>query len=85
FAKVHVRHGTDKILGATIVSTHAGELINQITLAMVGKVGFRTIANTIYPYPTQAEVIRKAADQYNFTWLKGWVKKLTSIWLSWQR
>ncbi|MEL7035396.1 MAG: mercuric reductase [Cyanobacteria bacterium J06592_8] len=85
FAKVHVRHGTDKILGATIVSTHAGELINQITLAMVGKVGFRTIANTIYPYPTQAEVIRKAADQYNFTWLKGWVKKLTSIWLRWQR
>jgi pyruvate/2-oxoglutarate dehydrogenase complex dihydrolipoamide dehydrogenase (E3) component len=85
FAKVHVRHGTDKILGATIVAAHAGEMINQITLAMVANVGLKTIANTIYPYPTQAEVIRKAADKYNFTWLKGWVKKLASIWLSWQR
>ena len=85
FAKVHVRHGTDKILGATIVAAHAGEMINQITLAMVGNVGLGTIAKTIYPYPTQSEAIRKTADKYNFTWLKGWVKKLASIWLSWQR
>jgi pyruvate/2-oxoglutarate dehydrogenase complex dihydrolipoamide dehydrogenase (E3) component len=85
FAKVHVRHGSDKILGATIVAAHAGEMINQITLAMVGNLGLGTLGNTIYPYPTQAEVIRKAADQYRFTWLKEWVRKLTTIWLSLQR
>ncbi len=36
FVKVHVRKGTDKILGATIVARHAGEMINEISLAMAG-------------------------------------------------
>ena len=36
FVKVHVRKGTGKILGATIVARHAGEMINEISLAMVG-------------------------------------------------
>jgi pyruvate/2-oxoglutarate dehydrogenase complex dihydrolipoamide dehydrogenase (E3) component len=85
FIKVHVRQGSDKILGATIVATHAGEMISQITLAMVGKVGLGKIANTIYPYPTQSEIIRKAADQYNLKWLKGWVKQLAAFWLSLRR
>lgn len=85
FIKVHIRHGTDQILGATIVADHAGEIINQITLAMVGNVGFKTVAQTIYPYPTQSDMIQKAANQYRFTWLKDWVKTLTSLWLRWQR
>jgi pyruvate/2-oxoglutarate dehydrogenase complex dihydrolipoamide dehydrogenase (E3) component len=85
FAKIHVRQGSDKILGATIVAPHAGEMISQITLAMVGKVGLSQIANTIYPYPTQSEIIRKAADNYNFKWLKGWVKQLAAFWLSLRR
>ena len=85
FAKVHVRQGSDKILGATIVAPHAGEMISQITLAMVGKVGLSKIANTIYPYPTQSEIIRKAANNYNFKWLTGWVKQLAAFWLSLRR
>jgi dihydrolipoamide dehydrogenase len=81
FAKIHIRQGSDQILGATIVSPHAGEMISQITLAMVGKVGLGKIANTIYPYPTQSEIIRKAADKYNLKWLTGWVKQLATFWL----
>ena len=64
FVKVIAKKGTDKILGATLVARHAGEMISDITLAMVAGVGLKTISRTIYPYPTQAEVIRKAGDAY---------------------
>lgn len=63
--KIHIKKGTDKILGATIVAWHAGEMISEITLAIVGRLGLRTIANVIHPYPTQAEAIKKAADAWN--------------------
>ncbi|HEY9860162.1 MAG TPA: mercuric reductase [Candidatus Obscuribacterales bacterium] len=85
FAKVHVKQGTDKIVGATIVARHAGEMISEVTLAMVGNLGLKTIATTIHPYPTQAEVIRKVADAYNRTRLTPTVKKLFSTWLAWRR
>ncbi len=85
FAKVHVKAGTDKILGATIVARHAGDLISTITLAMVGKLGLGTIASVIHPYPTQAEVIRRAADAYSRTRFTPFVKRLFSTWLAWTR
>ena len=64
FVKIHVKEGTDQILGATIVARHAGEMINEITLAMVAGVGLRTIARTIHSYGTQAEGIKMAADAF---------------------
>jgi pyruvate/2-oxoglutarate dehydrogenase complex dihydrolipoamide dehydrogenase (E3) component len=85
FVKVVVKHGTDRILGATIVASHAGEMISEITLAMVGALGLKTIARTIHPYPTQAEAIRKIGDQYNRTRLTPTVKRLFERWLSWTR
>lgn len=86
FAKIHIRKGTNQILGATVVAKHAGEMISQITTAMVGKLGVDTLANVIYPYPTQAEVIRKAADDYSLRRLNTpLVKRLSSTWLSWIR
>jgi pyruvate/2-oxoglutarate dehydrogenase complex dihydrolipoamide dehydrogenase (E3) component len=83
FVKVHVKKGTDQILGATIVAQKAGEMISELTLAMVGKVGLGTIANTIHPYPTQAEAIKKVADAYNRSRLTPTVKKLFKLWLKW--
>ncbi|MBI1815410.1 MAG: mercuric reductase [Deltaproteobacteria bacterium] len=85
FAKVHVKKGTDQILGATVVARHAGEMINEITLAIVGKIGLGTIANVIHPYPTQAEAIRKLGDAYNRTRLTPFVKRLFQRWLAWTR
>jgi pyruvate/2-oxoglutarate dehydrogenase complex dihydrolipoamide dehydrogenase (E3) component len=64
FVKVHLKGRTDRILGATIVSRHAGEIINEITLAIVARIGLRTLARVIHAYPTQAEAIKKAADAY---------------------
>ncbi len=64
FVKIHVKERTDRILGATIVARHAGEMINEITLAIVARIGLRTLARVIHAYPTQAEAIKKAADAY---------------------
>ena len=64
FVKVHVKKGSDRILGATIVASHAGEWISEVTLAMVNKLGLGAILNTIHPYPTQAEGLKRAAGAY---------------------
>jgi pyruvate/2-oxoglutarate dehydrogenase complex dihydrolipoamide dehydrogenase (E3) component len=85
FAKVHVRKGTDKILGATIVARHAGDMISELTLAMVGGLGLGTLGRTIHPYPTQAEAIKKLGDAYYRTRLTGFVKKVLEKWLAWTR
>jgi pyruvate/2-oxoglutarate dehydrogenase complex dihydrolipoamide dehydrogenase (E3) component len=74
FVKVHLAKGKDKILGATIVAAHAGDLISEITLA-----------KTIHPYPTQAEAIKKVGDAYNRTRLTPFVKGLFQKWLAWMR
>jgi len=58
FVKVHVKKGTDQILGATIVGSHAGDMISEITVAMQGGMGLGKLANVIHPYPTMAEAIR---------------------------
>jgi pyruvate/2-oxoglutarate dehydrogenase complex dihydrolipoamide dehydrogenase (E3) component len=76
FVKIHVREGTDTILGATVVARHAGEMINGISLAMVAGIGLRTVASVIHTYPTQAEAIRMAANNYmrtRLTPLRGWL------------
>jgi pyruvate/2-oxoglutarate dehydrogenase complex dihydrolipoamide dehydrogenase (E3) component len=83
--KVHVQKGTDKILGATVVARHAGEMLSEITVAMVGNLGLKVIANVIHPYPTQAEAIKQVADAYNRTRLTPFVKKLFEWLLAWQR
>ncbi len=85
FARVHVQEGTDKILGATIVAAHAGDMINEITLAMANGLGMGAIAKTIHPYPTQAEIIKRLGDAYNKTRLTPMVKSLFTRWLAWTR
>lgn len=85
FVRVHLRRGTDQIVGATIVARHAGDLISELTLAMTNKIGLGSIAATIHPYPTQAEAIRKLGDQYNRTRLTPTVKWLFKSLLAWRR
>jgi pyruvate/2-oxoglutarate dehydrogenase complex dihydrolipoamide dehydrogenase (E3) component len=83
FVKIHVKERTDRILGATIVARHAGEMINEITLAMVAGIGLRTLARVIHAYPTQAEAIKKAADAYRRTRLTPTIQSLLRRWLAW--
>lgn len=81
FARLHVKKGTDKILGATLVGSHAGEMISEVTTAMVGKIGLSKLARVIHPYPTRAEALKKIADAYNRTRLTPTVLKLFQAWL----
>jgi pyruvate/2-oxoglutarate dehydrogenase complex dihydrolipoamide dehydrogenase (E3) component len=85
FVKVLVRAGTDRLVGATVVAGHAGEIIAELTLAMTAGLGLKQIASTIHPYPTQGEAIKKIADAYNRTRLTPWVKGLFERWLAWRR
>jgi pyruvate/2-oxoglutarate dehydrogenase complex dihydrolipoamide dehydrogenase (E3) component len=85
FARVHLRKGTDRILGATIVARHAGEMINELSLAMTAGLGLSAIGRTIHPYPTQAEAIKKLADAYNRTRLTPFVRNLLGAWLKFMR
>ncbi len=85
FVKIHVKQGTDTIVGATIVATSAGDMISEVTLAMKAGLGLKTIGATIHPYPTQAEAIRRTGDQYGRTRLTPMVKALFNRWLAWTR
>jgi pyruvate/2-oxoglutarate dehydrogenase complex dihydrolipoamide dehydrogenase (E3) component len=85
FLKVHCKRGTDTILGATIVARHAGEMISEITTAMAAGMGLGGFSGVIHPYPTQAEVIRKAADMYNRTKLTPTVAGILKRWFRWTR
>jgi pyruvate/2-oxoglutarate dehydrogenase complex dihydrolipoamide dehydrogenase (E3) component len=83
--KIHVKEGSDHILGATIVAPHAGDMISEITVAMAGGLGLGKIAKAIHPYPTEAEAIKHAADAYNRTRLTPMVQGLFERWLKWVR
>lgn len=85
FVRVHVAKGKDKILGATVVGAHAGDMISQITLAMNNGLGLKQLASTIFPYPTRAEAVRKTGDLYNRTRLTPFVKNLFTLILKWRR
>ena len=76
FAKILTAKGSDKILGATIVAPHAGDLLHEFVLAMNAKIGLGKIASMIHAYPTFAELARKAADKYNKTRLTPRAKKI---------
>lgn len=84
FAKVHVKRGTDRILGATIVGPHAGELISELAVLMTAKLGLGQLAKTIHPYPTLAEANRKVADAWNRTRLTPFVQRLLQTWIRWR-
>jgi pyruvate/2-oxoglutarate dehydrogenase complex dihydrolipoamide dehydrogenase (E3) component len=79
FFKIHHKQGSDHIVGATIVARHAGEMISEVTTAIVGKLGLSTLSGVIHPYPTQAEGIKKAADAYRRTLLTPQTKRLLSF------
>ena len=64
FVRLHLARGSDRILGATIVAEHAGDLLAEITLAMTRRLGLGALGATIHPYPTRGEAVRKAADQW---------------------
>jgi pyruvate/2-oxoglutarate dehydrogenase complex dihydrolipoamide dehydrogenase (E3) component len=80
FLKLHVKAKSDRILGATLVAARAGDLIGELCVAVRAGVGLKTLADTIHPYPTQAEVVKRAADAWNRRRLTPRTRKLLGLW-----
>lgn len=85
FVKVLTVPQKDKILGVTIVGSHAGDLIHEFILAMKYNIGLNKILSTIHIYPTLAESGRFAAG----AWKRARVPKtaigIIERFLAWQR
>ncbi len=81
FVKVHVALGSDRIVGATVVARHAGEMLPELTMALTNRIGLGRLARVIHTYPTQAEAVRKLGDAYNRTRLTPMVRRLFAAWL----
>ncbi|MCD9529446.1 FAD-dependent oxidoreductase [Photobacterium carnosum] len=79
FIKILTPKGSDKILGATIVGHHAGDLLAEFTLAMRHNLGLNKILDTIHPYPTMSEGAKYTAGVWKKAHapqkLLAWVKK----------
>jgi len=78
FVKISVKAGTDKILGATVVARHAGEMINDISLAITRGIGLSALSSVTHPYPTQAQAIKMAADAHkraSVPWFRKWLSR----------
>jgi len=64
FVKIHLKEGTDQILGSTIVASRASDMINEISAVMSAGMGMRDLANVLHIYPAQSDAIRQAALTY---------------------
>jgi len=85
YARVHVEARSGRVLGATLVSAHAGESIGEMALAITSKLPLSAVGNTIHPYPTVAEVWRRLAGEHMKTKLKPWIARLFATIFRWAR
>ncbi len=81
FVRVHLRRGSDRLAGVTVVAPDAGDLIAEATLAMTNGLGLSAVGRTIHPYPTIAEAYRKAADLRRRQKLTPLAKRILGLWL----
>lgn len=85
FVKILTAKGSDKIIGATIIGAHAGEILAEVTFAMRHNMGLRKILQTIHPYPTWAEANKYAAGQFGLARKPEALLKWAERWFRWMR
>jgi pyruvate/2-oxoglutarate dehydrogenase complex dihydrolipoamide dehydrogenase (E3) component len=85
FARVHVRKKDGRLLGATLVSSHAGESIGELVMAIQHKMKVGALGTVIHPYPTQAEIIKRLGDASQRGRLKPWMKQTLVKIFQWRR
>ncbi|MDA8017452.1 MAG: mercuric reductase [Thermoanaerobaculia bacterium] len=85
FLRVHLKKGSDRILGGTLVAEHAGDMIGHLSFAITHRLGLSKFSETMFPYPTQAEIFRKAGDQFNRRKLTPAASRFFDLWFRWFR
>jgi pyruvate/2-oxoglutarate dehydrogenase complex dihydrolipoamide dehydrogenase (E3) component/uncharacterized membrane protein YdjX (TVP38/TMEM64 family) len=84
FVRVITPPNSDKILGVTIVGSHAGDIISEYVLAMRHGLGLSKVLGTVHIYPTLAEANKFAAGNWRKAHLSSRLIKL-STWLNARR
>lgn len=84
FGRVHVEQSSGRILGATLVAAHAGELISEMAVAMQAGVPMKSVSAAIHPYPTQSEVWKRLGDEWNRRRLTPGVRRFLERLLRWR-
>lgn len=64
FARLYVERKSGRIMGATMVSPHAGESIGEMALAITSGLKISAVGAAIHPYPTQAEIWKRLANAH---------------------
>jgi pyruvate/2-oxoglutarate dehydrogenase complex dihydrolipoamide dehydrogenase (E3) component len=85
FARIHVRRKDGRLLGATLVSNHAGESIGELVMAIQHKMKVGALGTVIHPYPTEAEIIKRLGDASQRGRLKPWIKQTLVKVFRWRR
>jgi pyruvate/2-oxoglutarate dehydrogenase complex dihydrolipoamide dehydrogenase (E3) component len=81
FLRVHAEAASGRVLGATVVGRHAGDLVAELATAIAGRMGLADLAAVVHPYPTRAEAVRKAGDAWNRRRLTPRTRRLLGAWL----
>jgi pyruvate/2-oxoglutarate dehydrogenase complex dihydrolipoamide dehydrogenase (E3) component len=82
---VRVHHERGRLLGCTIVASHAGEIIGEVAFAMTRGGTLSDLSATIHPYPTQANALHQAGDQYRRSLLTPRVRSWMERYFRWTR
>lgn len=85
FVKILTPPGKDRILGATIVGDHAGDLLAEFVLAMKHGLGLGKILGTIHPYPTMIEANKFAAGVWKKRHAPEGLLRLVGRYHDWRR
>lgn len=85
FARVHVNRRTGKIIGATLVGSHAGESIGELVLAIMQGLTLSSLSAVIHPYPTQSEAIKRLGNEGVRSRFKPWMRHLLQTYFAWKR
>ncbi len=85
FARVAAERRSGRLLGATVVGSHAGEIISEVTLALQAGLGLGALSRTIHPYPTRAEILKRAGDAHLRARLGPKVKRVLERMFAWTR
>lgn len=67
FIKVITSRGKDRILGATVVGLHAGDVMHEVLVAAKHGIGLGKLSGTIHAYPTLSSSVQRVADQFQKT------------------
>jgi pyruvate/2-oxoglutarate dehydrogenase complex dihydrolipoamide dehydrogenase (E3) component len=79
WVKILTQPGSDRILGVTVVGSHAGELLAEYVLAMTHGIGLKKLMGTIHVYPTMAEAAKLAAG----SWRRAHAPERLLRWVGW--